>query len=265
MRRIAIDKGILARRFSRSMATYEGAAVVQKEMADRLIAVLLSASGRHRFDNVLELGCGTGLLTRQLLEHCRLSRLVLNDLVPECERTAARARRRKPKVVVRFVPGDMEIVEFPDGQDLVVSSAALQWAADLRSLLKRVAGLLRPGGVLALATFGPSNLREVSQLTGLSLRYWSVEEWRAALAEDVEVLSMNEDTRTLWFPSARDVLRHLKQTGVNALDSRQWSPSKIRQFCRTYEAAFGKDGEVPLTYHPVFIVARKRLSRGGRG
>jgi malonyl-CoA O-methyltransferase len=245
------------------MATYESACVVQREMATRLITELLSASGTANFDRVLELGCGTGLLTRQLLNHCRLSSLTLNDLVPEFERTAVMARERSHDVTVRFLAGDMETIEFSDQHDLIVSNAVFQWAIDPRGLLMRLAELLRPGGFLAMASFGPSNLREVSQLTGLSLRYWSVDEWHATLLENYEVLSRGEDTRTLWFSSARDVLRHLKETGVNALDAVPWSRSKIVQFCRTYDATFGHDGKVPLTYQPVFLVARKRLSGNG--
>jgi malonyl-ACP O-methyltransferase BioC len=247
------------------MPTYERAAVVQQEMAAQIVAELRSVAATDRFDNVLELGCGTGLLTRRLLDQCRLSRLILNDLAPECERTARLARRRTPNAIVRFMQGDMEALAFPDDQDLIVSSAVFQWATNPCDLLERVAGLLRPGGVLAMASFGPSNLREVSGLTGLSLRYWSVKKWREALAENYEVLSGSEDTRTLWFSSAHEVLRHLRHTGVNALDSEAWSPSKIRRFCRTYEATFGRNGGVPLTYHPVFIVARKRIDGGIRG
>ncbi|MBM4143916.1 MAG: malonyl-ACP O-methyltransferase BioC [Lentisphaerae bacterium] len=264
MRCMSADKRTLARRFARGMATYDGAAVVQREMAERLVAELLSAPGAGRFDRVLELGCGTGLLTQRLLARCRPARLVLNDLVMECEGTARRMRRQAPGVPVQFVHGDMETVAFPHPQDLIASSAVLQWAADSRALLTRMAGLLEPGGLLAIASFGPSNLREVSQLTGVSLRYWSCGEWQAALAEHHVVLSGREELRTLWFPSARDVLRHLKQTGANALDSGPWPPARVAWFCRTYEATFGQDGRVPLTYHPVFMVARKRSDGGSR-
>jgi malonyl-ACP O-methyltransferase BioC len=258
MRRVTVDKRILARHFCRSLVTYERAAVVQREMAAQLVASLFSAAGTNVFDDALELGCGTGLLTERLLEVCRFSRLILNDLVPECAQTARRFQNREPGVTLSFLPGDMETVDLPDQQDLIASSAAVQWAADPRGLLARMAGRLRPGGVLAIASFGPSNLLEVSQLTGLSLDYCPAEEWRAALSGSCEILSESENRRTLWFPSAHDALRHLKQTGVNTLDSRSWSASDARRFCRAYDATFGRNGAVPLTYHPVYIVARKR-------
>lgn len=262
MHRVAVDKAALARRFSRSMATYERAAAVQSEMADELVDDLLSAAGAERFDRVLELGCGTGLLTERLIEKCRPRSLVLNDLVGKCAETARRAQLRSPAVTVQFVEGDMEAATFPQPQDLVASSAVLQWAADPVALLARMAGLLCKGGVLAVATFGLQNLREVSELTGSSLPYRTADEWRRILCGRYEVLRLREDLRTLWFTSAREVLRHLKETGVNSLDARPWPPSKTVQFCRDYEAAFGRAGKVPLTYHPIFMIARKRGDEG---
>jgi len=263
MQRITADKRMLARRFRRSMATYEEAAVVQAEMAVALVADLLSATGTDRFDHVLEIGCGTGLLTGCLLAHCRLRHLVLNDLVAESGESVQRVLRRKPGVMATFVPGDMETIDFPDGQDLIVSNAVLQWAADPPGLLRRMTRLLRPGGVLALASFGPANLLELSAVAGVSLHYPSLAEWHASLTGDYEILSGRETLRTLCFPSAGAVLRHLKRTGVNALATQPWPPAKIRRFCRTYETTFGRQAEVPLTYNPVFMVARKRHDGGG--
>ncbi len=126
----------------------------------------------------------------------------------------------------------------------------------------RMAGLLRPGGVLAVASFGPSNLCEVHRLSGLALPYPSLDEWRTALAGHSEVLVAREDMRTLWFPSAHDMLRHLKETGVDALDAQPWGAGKAIRFCKAYAGTFGRDGIVPLTYHPVFLVARKHNEGG---
>ncbi len=254
---VVIDKTMLVRRFARGMGTYDGAAVVQKEMAARLMAGLASAPVADGFGNVLELGCGTGVLTGLLLDDSRLKRLVLNDLVPACAQTACQARQHRPDITVQFVPGDMETVALPGENDLIIAGAVLQWASDPLRLLRRLAELLRPGGVLAMASFGPSNLCEITRLTGLSLHYRSVADWHGLLADHYTVLSSGEAMRTLWFASAHEVLRHLQQTGVNALDTSPWPPARIRRFCRTYAETFGRDGAVPLTYHPVYLTARK--------
>ena len=258
MRRIAVNKRFLAQRVARSRPLYEQAATIQREMAARLIAMLRDVAGTDSFENVLELGCGTGLATRQLLANCRMRRLVLNDLVPEYAQTAQDAQQQSPGLAVEFLPGDMEVITLPEGLDLIVSNAVVQWAEDLPALLHRLAQALRPGGILALATFGPSNLREVSRLTGFALPYRSRVAWRAWLADGWDVLCVKEETRTLKFACACDVLRHLRQTGVNALQSQPWTRARILDFFRKYEATFEKNGRVPLTYHPLFLIAQKR-------
>jgi len=255
---LAVDKDLIACRFLRSLSTYEHAAIVQRHMAEQLVAELGAVSGADRFDRVLELGCGTGLLTERLIARCRPCRLVLNDLVRACAKTADRARQRNPHLDVQFLPGDMESLDFPHPQDLIVSNAVFQWAADPQALLARMAALLRDGGILGVATFGPSNLREVTRLTGLSLAYRTAKQWQTNLAAHYEVISVREDVQTLRFHSPREVLRHLKETGVNALDGRPWSRARITDFCRAYEATFAQQDEVPLTYHPIIITARKR-------
>ena len=55
------------------------------------------------------------------------------------------------------------------------------------------------------------------------------------------------------------LLYHLKQTGVTGTCNRAWTRSKLSLFCQEYERLFspGK-GSVSLTYHPIYIIAKKR-------
>ncbi len=252
------DKALVARRFARSLPTYDRSAVVQREMANELATELRRLAGATGFDRALDLGCGTGLLTERLLAACRVRELYLNDLVPACAATAAACQARHPETRVRFLAGDMETAALPDQLDLVAANAALQWAGNLPTFLAGLCARLRPGGWLALGTFGPANLREITRITGQTLPYWSVQEWRAALAASCEVLVARERMRTLTFPDLRALLRHLQETGVNALATRPWTPREVAAFGRDYAAACGHNGELPLTYHPLVIVARLR-------
>ena len=157
----------------------------------------------------------------------------------------------------------MEAIAFPMRQDLVVCSAVLQWAADPHALLDKMTRCLAPGGVLAIATFGPGNFQETRRLTGCSLRYLSLEELRTSLAAHVELLECHEEIRTLFFTSAMGVLKHLKRTGVNGLQTPAWSPRAVRDFCRRYDTHFGDGTRVPLTFHPIIAVARRRVNSHG--
>jgi len=258
MEKTVIDKARVARQFARSTPTYDQTAVVQREMAGHLVEDIARVVGDEPLPHALELWCGTGLLTDLLVGRFGIRRLILNDLVTDYAAVADRVRAQASGLKVSFLPGDMETVDFPAPQDLVASNAVLQWAADPGALVVKMMAALKPGGVLGLSTFGPSNLKEIRRLTGLSLPYFSLDAIREVLSGRGAVIEHREEVRTLSFESAHDLLRHLKQTGVNGLQAQTWSVARVREFCREYEAQFGVEGKVWLTYHPLLIVARRR-------
>src|SRR5688500_7035775 len=58
-----IDKRLLSKRFSEHAKTYDAYANVQKNMAKQLVDLLPQKNTNHKI-NILEIGCGTGYLTR---------------------------------------------------------------------------------------------------------------------------------------------------------------------------------------------------------
>jgi len=110
-----------------------------------LLALVRPAPGMR----VVDLGCGTGELTRRLHDHVGARETLGID------RSAAMLERSAAFVVpgLRFEAGD--IAAFPPAGtegtwDLVSSNAALQWLPDHEALFARLAAALAPGGQLAV-------------------------------------------------------------------------------------------------------------------
>jgi SAM-dependent methyltransferase len=101
---------------------------------------------------VLELGCGAGApVTQALAERCRVTGV---DISAE---QIALAERQVPNAT--FIHADMTTLDFPAGSfDAVVAFYALIHIprAEHAELLGRIAGWLRPGGLL-FATMGASD------------------------------------------------------------------------------------------------------------
>lgn len=252
-----VDKARVQAHFSRSLSTYRDAAQVQTAMADALMAALAEVSPRRDFSRIIELGCGDGLLSARIEERLEYQQLTLVDIVPAC--AAYHARRRHAV----FIAGDMEAMALPDAE-LIMAGAALQWAADLPGLCRRLYRALTADGLLAFSTFGPENLREISALRGPVLAYPSLGELIALLeAHDFAVLYAREQRSVLRFPSALAVLRHLRETGVNGVKpDRPWTRQALREFAERYQERFTlDDGQLSLSYHPLWLVAQK--GRGG--
>ena len=76
--------------------------------------------------------------------------------------------------------------------------------------------------------------------------------------DKVEKSVQKEKLIRILFPSPQDVLHHLKQTGVTGTQKQTWTRSRLQAFCDSYIQHFAQtDGQVSLTFHPVFFIATK--------
>ena len=253
--------------FRRSLKTYDENAFVQLEIAETLIKVFSGhcIHTRH-FPQVLELGCGTGFLTKALLNAYSVQELYLNDLVEECEPVLVEQLRSfvgKQLHSWEFVSGDINKLNINEQYNLVCSSSSLQWVNDLPVVLMKIASCLRSKGWLVLSSFGSGHFFELNELNqslgnkSLNLNYATETQWNQLLESEFEIKSIESQTITVWFDSVEEMLKHLRNTGVNGNARQQWSQKSFNEFARSYESKFAKQGRLPLSYEPIFIIAQK--------
>ena len=186
-----MDKTLIRRRFARSVRSYAEYAQAQRLIAERMCAMLRSLLPDRPAD-VLEIGCGTGTFTRLFIQHFHPVRMTLNDICPEVREALTDIPFSDS--TVRFVCGDAEHCDLPGGQSLIVSCSVMQWFEDHERFIRRCHDLLAPGGILALSTFGPDNLREVKDITGSGLEYPSVHQLGRMLSDaGLETLLLHDE------------------------------------------------------------------------
>jgi malonyl-CoA O-methyltransferase len=252
-----VDKRLVRDRFRRRLQSYSRHAQVQDAMARRLLGRLGELKGL-RFPRLLEIGCGAGVLTRLILQTLDVDKFYVNDLVEECATVVEDATRSVGFDASEFIAGDIEgDIRLPSRLDLIVSNATFQWLEDLDSILSRLTGLLTTNGVLAFSVFGPRNLAEIRELTGAGLSYSSAIAIADLLRRDLRILHQWEDTTVLRFASPVAVLKHLRDTGVNALRQEHWRRSALDAFSSAYRERFRDGDSVSLTYHPMVFIAEK--------
>jgi ubiquinone/menaquinone biosynthesis C-methylase UbiE len=118
------------------------------QWAPRLVDTARVASG----DRVLDVGCGTGVLARAAADRVaaegQVTGLDLN------EGMLAVARRIRPQIDWR--QGDATKLPLPDeSYDVVMSQFALMYFPDRIAALKEMLRVLKPGGRLVIAVWGP--------------------------------------------------------------------------------------------------------------
>jgi len=249
------DKRKIRQRFARAAATYDRQAVVQQVVAERLLG-LLAVHTEEPPRRVLEIGCCTGILTAGLArQYPGITDLYVNDLVPQFKPLVT--ARVPPRMRLQFLEGDIETIALPGSLDLVISSSTLHWLKNLPDLLDRLHARMARHSILCFSLYGPSNLQELREITGIGLDYHALAELRQMVAKRFTVASCKEELITHHCPDPSALLLHLRQTGVNALATAPWSRSQLKEFSRQYQGRFGGQQGVTLTYHPVYCLARK--------
>lgn len=252
IRQDLVDKQRITQRFTRAITDYDSHAIIQREMAAHLISLLPVS---FTAENILEIGCGTGLLTRLLSRHMPQTPLTLNDLCASMQHPATLAAGRP----VKFIAGDAEQLMPDQTYSLIASAATLQWINNLPRFIARMETILKTKGMLLLSTFGPDNLTEIRQITGKGLTYYPSETLQQMFQQHFSDISVTEKRQVITFDSPTEVLRHLQKTGTNGLAADNFS---LRKFTEEYKQRFtATDHKVTLTYHPIYITAHKKQNK----
>ena len=138
-----LDRGRLRASFDRASASYESAASLQARVAAELLERLAVFAFEPRV--VLDLGAGTGRVTRELKRRYRRALVIALDLAPGMLREA----RRHQQLWRRFerVCADALRLPLADGSvDIVFSSLMLQWCQPLDTALAECRRVLKPDG-----------------------------------------------------------------------------------------------------------------------
>lgn len=243
---MSLNSPILSRRsaeiaasFGARAESYEAHAGLQRAIAARL-ARLLPALERPL---VLELGCGTGLLSRHLLQRYRDGRFVLTDVAPAMIASCRRNLAPLGSANISYEVMDAGEAGGYGGLDLIVSSMTLHWLADPRASLERLRRFLAPGGLLLYAALGPDSFAEWREaLAGEGLPSGLVAIPPLPGTVDEERLTPDKDALTF--------LRRMKLVG--GLTPREGyaplSPAALRRAIRAADARFGGR----ITWHIVY-------------
>jgi malonyl-CoA O-methyltransferase len=263
-----VDRQRVRSAFDRQASAYDEAAMVQKVVQERLLA-LLAAEG-VRPGSLLDIGCGTGLLLERLGRLWPHTLMTGCDLAPGmCRAAAGRAGGDR----FRLVCADCEQLPFADAAfDLVLSTSTFQWLESLCAAFAEARRVMAPAGLFVFALFGEGTLGELKESWQHALagrgrdddrlhRFPSVrqveEGLRGAGFASCRVVAELERER---YPDVPHLLRNLKRIGAgNASAVRGGGLGDRRPMVAMmehYRQCYGDGEGIPATYEVIYGIAR---------
>ncbi|MGL5577314.1 MAG: methyltransferase domain-containing protein [Sarcina sp.] len=264
-------KDDIKKNFSKGSKTYDDNANVQKAMIDHLLMLL----PKKNYIKILEIGCGTGLLTSRLAELYPDANITALDISEGMLATCK--ANLKDYQNIEYICGDIEydcpIEEF----DLIISSATFQWITHLEALLENLKSRLTFEGVLSFATFAENTFKELDKSlnyafeknninTLVKRNYYSKENLLNLMNnvfKDSEFNKELEYTRYIeYFKNALKFLKAVKAIGANTSDSSQYiTPQVTKDLLNYYNDNYSfKDcdeefsGFVRASYYLIFVI-----------
>jgi len=258
-----IDKQQARLAFEKSATSYDEAAVLQREIGNRMLERLDYIN--HQPKMILDVGAGTGFCAHHLAERYAKSEIYALDFAVNMLRQARASTSWWQRLRHRFtfIAGDAEQLPLADGSiDMLVSSLAIQWCNDLDRVFAEFRRVLAPGGMLMFTTFGPDTLKELraswAEADGVSHvnQFFDMHDigdalMRHGFAEPV----MDTEYLTMTYRDALTLMKDLKQIGAhNVMQGRSrhlTSKSQLKQMLAAYEQ-FRADGVLPASYEVVY-------------
>lgn len=232
------DLQTVSKKFSKASISYDTYAVAQYTAAIKL-ARMLEEMKPCQHGNLLEIGCGTGLFTR---EHATIT-MPKEATFVDITKTGPFGIAENEKYIITDAEKWIEQQECK--WDIIVSASAIQWFADIPRFLHECYTHLQTDGVLAISTFLPGNMEELDALRPSPLLYPKESQLFEWLNKEFKDIKIVPDEIRVEFKSSREMLMHLKHTGVGGSSESNGLSIADMSHLRS------------LTYRPVYVTARK--------
>ncbi|MEI6807573.1 MAG: methyltransferase [bacterium] len=256
----------VAARFSAAASTYDQFAKVQQDVALKLMRFL---NDIPKPDRIIEIGCGTGLLTQLVSDHFPDSNIEGIDIATDLVEIARRRFAGNHKISFQIT--DALTFRPAAPVPLVVSTSTIHWISPLDELFLNVSRMLSRDGRLVFSMMIKGTLIELHEA-------------RKRVAHDKPVLSMmpdtdqvlealnkaglmlkdrQEETIQVGYPTATDLLYSLHNVGVTgggiSSSGQPLSRMEMAKLLTDYAECYAsKDGGVFATYRVLYGVAIPR-------
>lgn len=255
------SKLAIARSFSKAAQGYDQSALLQRNIGHQLLAKF---DILQKSTTILDLGCGTGFFSKQLIQQFSPSLLVGLDL--------AEGMLRQAKAIVentQWLVGDAEFLPIKDESiDFVFSNLALQWCHDFPLVLEEIYRVLKPNGIFLFTTLCEGTLlelknswREVDNYIHVN-SFIETNDYRVLITESpFFVESCHVQAEVVYYATVTALMGDLKGIGAHNINPNRSKGLTSRKQLSTLIEAYEKyrvENGLPTTYQVFYGYLSKR-------
>jgi malonyl-ACP O-methyltransferase BioC len=253
--------------FDLAADSYDRQARVQSMAARRLVSMIPSeclVPGTA----ILEVGCGTGILSEMIAELAKSGTYVCNDVSSRMLTVCKRRMEKHGHMDTSYIAEDVRRLSLPGLHfNMVTSNAVFQWIGDLEALFLRLHSYCEDGGTLLFSMFIDGTLVELQSSINKAyidagndpvshlLHFRSRAEIEEVISEAGYRIdeSVVEDFE-LQYDTPLTMMHALRDTGTAHFHAVKVPVQVMRRTVKNYTEKFSNaDGSVKCTYRGLFM------------
>lgn len=251
--------------FNRAAHSYEENSPIQQQMAQKLLQSINSLELSSH--SCTEYGCGTGYLSRHLLQLFPNGQFCFCDLSPAMLEWSKAHLSETRQGQISWIQGDLRTHTPNPATDLILSNATLQWIPELPEWLHKIHSEVNSGTVIGFSLFGPKNLWEIytsyHRALGRPLSNPIHLREAQALIQTAQEMGWNllECQEYSLRQKEKDLLallRNFRATGVSPSQGRKaLSKTELSLWTEDYLEHYSEQGQVHCSWDCFHLILRK--------
>ena len=258
---VRLDKRRIKQSFAKAASTYDGVAELQRQVGR---ALLRSVDIEQCQGVLVDLGCGTGFLTSELVARANYQHLIALDIAHAMLKTTQ--GKLDSKDAIDYVCADAEFLPFvSQSVDYLFSNLALQWCHNLTDVFSDIKRVLKSEGQLIFSTFGTKTLQELKAAWAMVDNYNHVNDFYSQAQiqqfleqsgfKDIQIVSQSYMS---YYPSVRSLMLELKGLGAQQVSGRNkfvTTKTALQNMFIAYDA-LRVHKEIPATFEVISVIAK---------